>query len=335
MAKRAHAIVDVELFEGWSEAEPVGDTVKASGLTLRRAGLSATNARGIEVVGSAVEIDEDPQARARFELLERIAVIEAIDVVRPSYEARSPAGRLVGWVSRDELFPESEAPDAYRHARSNGVALHLDFALAAERAVGELAERDRVLRAWLGETRPEPIALEGFAEILASATDHAFRAVSFPAPRGSFSSSLEVVGVFGFPSSSAAPLAVGYAARSTRLAALEAAAREALQQLGFLTGETIPDEPPALGPTPLHHIEHWLYPGHHAILQTWLDEGHRCRVALPSASRPASIIDITPGAFRGRYAIVKAVSPSALPVVFGAWPLVRDLAPEVRVHPIL
>ena len=294
--------------------------------------------------GAAAELagGDDPLPRARFELLERAVTIDALSAKPPSYVARSPEGRRVGWASSDEVFPESDAPDAYRHARSNGVALHVDRARAVDRAIAELAERDRVLRAWLGETTPVPIPLTGFAAVLERATDHAFRAASFPAPPGPcFSSSLEVAGVFGLPWSPTAPLVVGYAARATLEDALEAAARESLQQLAFLTGETIPDAPPPLGPSPLHHLEHWLYPGHRWILEAWLDEGHaglELGAALPHPGAAVRIVDLTRRDLgdrpSGSIAVVKALSRGAVPLVFGGWPLARDLPAELRVHPI-
>jgi hypothetical protein len=329
------------LVEGWTEGEAVEDEIVASGFRLRRAGRCAVDREGLEVNGAAAELagGADPLPRARFELLERVATIDALQARRVSYETRSLDGHRVGWASVDEVFAESDAPSSYRHARSNGVALHLDFARATARAVAELTERDRVLRAWLGETRPEPIPLTGFAAVLRDATDHVFRAVRFPpSPRPSFGASLHVAGVFGFPWSRSAPLVLGYAARTSLEDALEAAARESLQQLAFLSGETIPTEPPEIGPSALHHLEHWLYPGHHSVLVAWLDDGHaafRPRGSLPNTAAAPRIVDLTPPAFGLRLSVVKAISPGAIPLVFGAWPFARELPPELRVHPIL
>ena len=105
---------------------------------------------------------------------------EAIRDARGSYLMLSEAGDIVGDVPSAKLFPESDAPERWRYARSNGVALHADWSTACRRARWELAERDRVIRSWHGEIRPERLAIDVGTAPLGRAKSYDWRAYSFP-----------------------------------------------------------------------------------------------------------------------------------------------------------
>src|SRR6202042_414850 len=120
-------------------------------------------------------------ARSYFELLERISTMEALRSRHDGYDLRTPDGRPAGHTTATLAFPESDDPSRWRYARSNGVALHADWSTACTRASWELAERDRVLRAWYGETRPQRIALPVGAPLEAART-YELRAYAFPEP---------------------------------------------------------------------------------------------------------------------------------------------------------
>ena len=329
--------------EGWSEAALVEDVVLADGVSLRRAGWSSTGPQRQEVTGAAVEVETSPIARGHFELLERVSTLEALATPRPYCELRTAEGCHVGERPWDQVFPESDDPARWRYARSNGIALHADWETAALRAFWELAERDRVLRAWYGETRPEPIVFGVEGTPLGGALSYDWVASAFPQGEATFSSGVEVVGVFGFPVSASLPLVFGYGARATRSDALDAAVRESLQLLGFLWGESLLDELPEPTPTPMHHLEYFQRQGHHGALRTWLADGHG-QVASKVANKRTEacrrggsdvlFVDLTPSWLGAGLRVAKAVCDAATPLAFGQIPFTEHLPSELRVHPI-
>ena len=320
--------------DGWTPLEVVEDAFVADGVEIRRAGVASVGPDGEEVTGSAADTRSAPSPRSYFELLERISTLEAIRHKQKAYALLTSAGDSVGQVAGIHAFPESDDPARWRHARSNGVALHADWSTACLRATWELAERDRILRAWYGETRPERVAFPAASSPLEKARTFDVRAYAFPEPGDRlFSRSLEVVGVFGFPRTKDAPLVMGFGARPGRREALDAAATEALQALAFLWGEPTPLEEAPVGPT-----ARFQWHGSHDSLRRWLDDGHACHAgdALGSSTRQGDIgfIDLTPAWLGRGFRVAKAVCDCAVPLTFGDSPLGRHLPPELRAHPI-
>jgi hypothetical protein len=332
--------------EGWSELAVVEDVVVADGVELRRAGLSSTGPGGEEVTGAAVDAGSSPVDRSYFELLERVSTLEALRERRRSYSLLTADAEPLGDRGVDELFPESHEPARWRYARSNGVALHSDWRSASLRASWELAERDRVLRAWCGETRPQRLDFSAESTPLGRARSYEWRAYAFPeAEAVEFSRGVQVVGVFGFPTRADAPLICGYGARPGPRDALDAAAREAMQLLAFLWGEPLLDRLPDPAPTAMRHLEHFQWPDHHDILRGWLDAGHE-RFFSEANGRPASrtvdrsraarlaFVDLTPGWMCRGLRVAKAICDAAMPLAFGDAPFTAHLPPELRVHPV-
>lgn len=321
--------------EGWSTPERVCDAVDVCGLTLHRAAVSSSGPGGREVTGAGADTDEAPSARADFELLERVATLDAIASGHADYPAFHRRSRAVHRRPGREVFPESVDPARWCFSRSNGVALHASWDEACDRAHGEAIERDRVLRSWCGWITPAAIPLVGARLRALESTAHAWAAHRFGAP--SRAHDLEVVGVFGFPKSADVPIAIGYAARPTLGAAVDAAAREALQVLAFLWGEAIPSEAPAIGPSALHHLEHLLCPATHEGLRAWLAGAHArhgLRVAPPPVPGLPSFVDLTPAWLGDGLRVAKAVIDGAIPLTFGDAPFAAHLPPEVGPHPI-
>jgi ribosomal protein S12 methylthiotransferase accessory factor YcaO len=271
--------VTFPLPEGWSEPERVEDTVDVDGLLIHRAGFASSSGRD-QAVGSAADWDSAPVMRARFELQERIALLEASRSAASSFAIRALDGGRVGQLPRKEVFPLSDEPTRWSYARSNGVALHADWKRACQGAVEELVERDRVLRAWLGETVPHPVTFDRASSPLSRTRSYAWSAYSFPPAPDTLGPELEVIGLFGFPLKRDVPLAFGYGSRPTREDALGAATREAAQLLAFVWGEPIPERIPEPEPTPLAHLERFQCPEMHGILRRWLDGAHTRHVQL-------------------------------------------------------
>jgi ribosomal protein S12 methylthiotransferase accessory factor YcaO len=269
-------------------------------------------------VGTAAHWAESPADRAYFELLERVAVLDAVRSGAP-----------------EDVFPTSSDPARWTYARSNGVALHTDWKTACTRAGQELAERDRLQRAWLGEIDPVPISFDLAASPFALTCSYEWRAYAFPAAaHDRFARDVHVVGIFGFPTR-AAPLVFGYGARMEAGEALLAATREAAQVLAFLWGEPLPDRLPEPAPTPMAHLESFQHPGQHRLLRRWLDGDHRGhRRDRGPADETVRFVDLTPPWLAGHAHVVKALCASAIPLTFGRSPVFAHLPAELQVHPI-
>lgn len=302
-------------------------------MRLFRVGLASRNGED-EATGAAAALDASPLQRASFELLERVALLDAAREGGGQLPLRDKDGRQVGTCPVQRAFPSSPEPATWVYARSNGVALHSDWSMACERAEQELLERDHVLLAWLGESCPRDLLLAVRETPLRDSTSYFdWEAHEFPAPpsapRGS------TIGLFGFPRADG-PLVFGYARRATPADALEAATREALQSLAFLWGEPLPAAPPAPAPTPTAHLDAYQFPARRGILRRWLDGAHVAYLR-GNAERAAAITeyaDLTPPWLKGRVHVVRALSGSTIPLTFGASPTFAHLPPELRVHPI-
>lgn len=323
--------------EGWSLSERVDDVVLVEGLTIRRAGLCATSEHG-QAVGSAAGVGEDPTQRATFELLERIALLEAARSSEKEFPLLSASGEELGRALSPEVFPPSDAPDRWAFARSSGVSLHTDWTSASEGAARELIERDRVLRAWMGQTLAVRIPNGAASSMFSDTPSYDWRTYLFPAGEAPVTRpDVEVVGVFGFPKAPHMPLVFGYGARSSRSEALLAAQREALQLLAFLWGEPIPDVAPDPVPVPMTHLETYQVRDRHETLLRWLEEGHAAHHRpLPSvaADHTFRYADLTPPWLTGRGRVARALCPAAIPLAFGRSPLLAHLPSHLQIHPI-
>lgn len=315
---------------GFSEPQLFTDTVDVGDARVRRAGIQSSTASGLEVTGSAAELVGSPIPRAYFELLERAALIDAAE--RPS-PVRDASGRQVGARAPD--FGESAGDPRSRRARSNGVALHRSWAEACRRARFELAERDRVLGSWYGELALVPA--ETPASLRALESTHTWLARLVRAAHDDADADVEVAIVVGFPRSPELPLARGFAGRGSRSEAIEAAAAEAWQSLAFVWGEPLPAAPPSLAPTPLFHLDYYLWPPHHASLRAWLDASAIATVESRDRGADATCyVDLTPSSFRPSLHVARAVRRSARELIFGEAPAhLRARLPLARhVHPI-
>jgi hypothetical protein len=181
----------------------------------------------------------------------------------------------------------------------------------------------------------------------ALSNEYDFQCYAFDAPRsdgvhtrGAFADGKHAAGVFGFPLAGG-PLVYGFGARATEQDAVASAAAECIQRLGFLYGEAIPDAAPAPSPTPDFHQEHFLFPGHHAIIRRWLDGEHvEYRGCLDDsyAGPPEEPLyaDLTPPVLEGRLSVARALPRGHVPLAFGVGlPILVPRAPaEIAVHPI-
>ncbi|MFW6086437.1 MAG: YcaO-like family protein [Myxococcota bacterium] len=330
------------LGEAWSELDRFEDTVTIAGVSIGRAGLVARNGSGREMTGSAAEVDSTPAAamRAYCELVERVSTVEALEDGARSWPVVASDGAVTGYIETRAIFPESDEPEVWQYARSNGIAFHTDFEQARDRATWELIERDRVLRSWYGPIPPERTELPGaFPEALRSVLDWQAYVLPDPDP-AAWAADVRVAVVVGFPRSADVPLALGFGARPRAEAALGAAAGEAFQRLAFLWDESIPRDRPDPAPNPQSHLEWFLYPEHHGLLRSWLDGRHRRFGQDWPGSRAGagapSFVDLTPAALRGRGHVIQARCPDVIPLTFGVGPreLSGHLPEALKMHPV-
>jgi hypothetical protein len=305
---------------GWSIVEVIDEPIDIDGIELKRAGMSARSASGQMITGAAAEIDADARHRAYFELLERVSLIDAMTIDVPLC-VRSRDGAPRGSVAREDLFATSDEPERWQPSRSNGVALGPDWPSACRRAMLELVERDRLLRAWVGETRPVRADVEVPSLARISAYDwQVFRVSGDDA----WTNTVEVAMIFGFPRRDDVPLVRGSAADDSLEGAVARAARECLQGLAFLWEEAIPTEAPSPSPTPVYHLDRFLWPGAHALLRRWLDGAHAGLARIEGRDRAdpsVGFVDLTPPSLRGRFCAVQARCEAMQPLFFGEGPL--------------
>jgi hypothetical protein len=313
---------------GYTAPEVFADEIEIAGVRIRRAGIQSTTPAGEEVTGSAAVLEGSPLERAYFELLERAALFDA---AHRSCPIRDVAGVTLGVAP--PIAPRNDPRS--RPARSNGVALHRTWDEACRRAHHELVERDRTLGAWYGElslvAAPRPACLTPFE------VTHDWIARSVPAARGDVDAHIEVAVVVGFPREPGIPLARGFAGAGSLDAALTGAAAEAIQSLAFLWGEPVPAEAPALAPTPLFHLDYYLWPGNHEALREWLEPRAPSVPALRTTiGDQTRFVDLTPPVFGDALRVARAVRTSARELIFGEPPAqLRSLLPPSRhVHPI-
>jgi hypothetical protein len=322
----------------WQAPTLFADVASVQGTAIHLVGLTSETAAGLTAIGSAADLSIPPLERAYFELLERAAIASCADAAGGERILRNANGEPEGRIAPSALFPASDEPERWRYARSNGVAVGPTWGEACERAVFELVERDRVLRSWFGEIRPEPLELPATLVPRGLRDIYDLEAFIFGAPARD---GVHVVGVFGFPNIDAAPLICGLGARATNAEAVRAAWNECLQRLGFLWNEDLPKAEPAFAPLPDFHQEFFLWVPSHAILRDWLSGGHQVfRGLLKRTDEPREgtrlFADLTPAELTGRVAIAKAIPHSELPLTFGrGHPCLASGPPKrLEVHPV-
>jgi len=328
---------------GFDPPECFVDRVLLFGHTFHLVGITSVSASGETVTGSAADSDHAPIARAYFELFERACIVDAVAHATSEHVLLDAHGRPLGTCPSAVVFPREPPGAGFRYSVSNGVAVGQTWADASTAALAELVERDRVLRSWFGESRPEPIPLPPASILSALATAYELRAVRFPASpedRSGSTKALETAGVFGFPRSPNHPLVYGLAAANTPHEALFRAQRECLQRLAFLWGEDIPEREPTFSPSAAYHQEFYLWPATHGRLRRWLDGGSYDPGFLvpphPDAVQGPRFVDLTPASLRNGLLVIKAIPSSQLPLTFGKeHPFIpNERAVHYGLHPI-
>ncbi len=330
---------ELPLSPQWERPSVIQHVPQIGDTQIHLAGLSTVDRAGQCVCGSAGQLAGSPLSRAYYELVERTAIIEAMGQAHKEFEIQDAQSEIVGALRNQEIFLQSSDEKHWRYARSNGVAVGLDWQDATRRAGLELTERDRILRSWYGEFIPQKVELYSGLMPRSLNQFYEFEIYLF-APTSSLRESPTVAGIFGFPRQDTAPLVFGFGARHGLPEAFAAAACECIQRLGFLWGEAIPQDRPPFAPTPDFHQEYYLHPPHQIQLRAWLRGDHAKFAGVLIENSPKRVapyfVDLTPNTLRGRLVVVKALPANELQLTFGrGHPRLRRAPPEpLAIHPI-
>jgi hypothetical protein len=319
----------------WQRPQLFAETTLVAGIRVELCGLSTRRAETC-ATGSAAAVGEQPLARAYFELIERTSILQALLAPESCLCVRRRDRKPVGERGRACIF--LPAPDANcNYARSNGVAVGLDWSSACDAARRELIERDRVLRSWYGEATPLRVDLPT-QRLSGLSTEYEIEAYRFAQPAGDDATC--VAAVFAFPRRDTRPIGYGFGAHEDERLSIDKAARECLQRLGFLWGEALPSSEPAFVPNAEYHQEFYLQPWTERRLRAWLAGDHvplRCGIRQHErVCRERAYADLTPKHLKKKLCVVKALPLSEIELAFGrGHPQVEPPLPEaLLVHPI-
>lgn len=327
--------------EGWDLIDSLVESRAIGDCQLHLRGYACQRRSDQKIVtGSWAGWDEPLLDKARLELYERLAIMQALDQAESKVWPLMNLTRneRIGLTRGSLLFPQSPNPQEMQYAKSNGVALGINFQDAALRAASEVIERHLVLSSWYGAIRPQacvmqlPPALESLQEL------YDFQCYDF----GWFDlkdiGRVHARGCFLWPVRPDHPVIYGFGAAADTSEATFKALSEAVQRLAFLDPIELPSCEPTFAPSPDFHQEYFLHPARRSMLDAWL----RGTAAHPHFSVDISLrgegqaIDLTPtGPCPGT--VVRVMLPEALPLVFGrfqpqAFP---ELPERFWIHPIV
>ncbi len=330
---------------GWKLIDELNENVDLFTAKIQIAGKAAQHELlGTSVTGSSASWTQNPEAFAYFELLERMAIVEALD------RHKSNEGQV--WRLIDphrggsrgeavEIFQNSSKPDIWQPSKSNGVALGSSWQHASQNAVCEAVERHLVLASWYGALIPQKLEAGALPLALAPLARH-YNVMHYSfgeLPTAATRTPVAVTGTFFWPRKPNAPLIYGFGAGLSSNEALQKSLKEAVQRLSFLDGEEVPEIEPLFSPTPDYHQEYFLHPERQEVLSKWLRgeffKGSESTQLLDTRN-PVQFVDLTPSTLE-TLVVVKALTPSLLPLCFGRF--IDERCPEIEadrlIHPVV
>ncbi|WP_141733055.1 YcaO-like family protein [Oligoflexus tunisiensis] len=320
MNKPLEAGPQLELAPGWTLIDALEETRMIADCRLHLRGYACQRAQDQKVItGSWAGWNEPSLDIAQLELQERLALMRALDQpAQKVWPLLSLTSRKIGFTSGAMLFQKSPDPEHMQYAKSNGVALGVNFRDAVERAACEVVERHLVLASWYGALRPQGIPMNLPAALESLQGLYEFRLFDF----GSFLlkdlGSIQVRGCFLWPRHPGHPPVYGFGAALDSAAAMHKALGEAVQRLAFLDPLEVPTDEPQFTPTPDFHQEYFLHPARRPLLEAWLNGAptHPTAAAPIKHAGEALAVDLTPeGSHAG--VVVRVTIPGTLPLVFG------------------
>lgn len=345
LPEETHALPD-----GWEIIDSLAEEARIEGVSIALAGYAATHSASQQVAtGSAASCYQKPERIAYFELLERIAILEAIgQPAETSWNCLDlSTQKVVSKLTSAEIFPPMTVSDSYQISKSNGVAIGSSFEQAALHALSESVERHLVLLSWYGAVKPERVSFDWPEELHALSAHYRLEQYSlgsvnlFQAQRR-FTATVCVLWPLEDRAtkngSERRPVIHGFGAAASTAEACAKSFREAIQRLGFISGEDPVTDEPAFQARPDYHQDYFLHPERRPLLKSWLS-GAFFRPHYQNRLPPLGVcrlIDITPSSYRSLW-VVKATVPGILPLVFGRYrhPLFPELPDERLIHPIV
>lgn len=311
----------------WQAVDIFTDVVSLGAGQVPVVGLASQDGQGRVATGSSAGPWSVSIRKAFFELLERSAILDA-EAGQESYAVKDMRGNPLGMLDAARVWPSSPQPHNWRYAKSNGVAAHDSWTAACRAAAMELVERDRVLRSWRGDCGCVDVYMERsqlpFGDCKEIDISIYEIGPQFPKRIGTphhVADDLQTAKVCVMVGRSLAPgwpMVISYGAGVDRDEAMRRAAGEFVQRAALLHGCEI-IAAPEFAPTPDFHQEYFLNPARWPLLSAWL--GQNAPLVNPDPITDLAFVDLTPAHLAGKVAIVKAISNTALPLIFGRWPV--------------
>lgn len=297
---------------GWRLATTYLDSVKLCGKQISLVGLVAEHEDPIipPVTASAGSVQGDQHAtflRAYFELLERVAILEALRNPDQSLTIFRSVATAVSEPSSTvaSLFPQSPEPQRWNYAKSNGVSAHTDREQACWHGYKELLEREIILRSWYGNAAPQQLELPALENLVFYEFDAQAK--------------LRCVGAF--MRVKPGRIIHGFALDPQLEVAARRASDEVYQRWGFLLDEISDETFPVFSPGADFHQDYYLSEEGSKQIDAWLAGSHeskRKHRLPPLPSFPdCYFADLTPASLQGSCFVIKAFHPDVPPLIFG------------------
>lgn len=313
----------------WKLVDYFSDQVKiGESFLVHLAGITVQNQEGQIQSGSAGSLDIDPIAIAEYELLERIMIHNLYmnkQVFAYSYQMNAKAKTPI-----KVEFLTSPQPTRWVYAKSNGFSIHSEQQKACENAAYELIERELILRSWLGAQKPILLSAQNL-ESLYEVKKFTFGSLYWQEAE----QEVFTTGVFFFPLQAGLPLVYGFGAGADLETSIQKSYRECTQRLGFLWGESLPDQAPEFCASPAYHQEFYLYEGHHHYIRDWLNGKFQTQAGF-SPSLAIELLEYG-GLESLNLHLIQARAKDAIPLIFGK-PLEHKnggINLERPIHPIV
>lgn len=326
--------------DGWQLVDSLLETIDLKGCKIHSAGFAAQRLEDQQIVtGSSVSWNSHPQSIAFYELLERIAILNAMG--RPDSEVwpiiDGKNHEKCGVLKGVDLFPRSPEPDLWQYSRSNGVAMGPSLAEAFHSALCEAVERHLVLASWYGFGAPIPRKCLLPPQLLALANHYRTEQYSF-GELAYFNMGISITAAMTvlWPHDTHLPAIYGFGAASSMEDAQLKSCKEAVQRLAFLY-DAEPTQELNFAPVAEFHQDFFLQQEQQPTLRQWLNGSFQREPLLSRQPHAESVsyVEIADYSDRACY-LVKVLDPGLLPLCFGKHrpSCVQQLTTLRMIHPI-
>ncbi|MBC7659959.1 MAG: YcaO-like family protein [Chitinophagaceae bacterium] len=335
MKPRSFGVDPFSSLDAWTFEPVFREKTQIEEVDIFLCGMQAHHPKWGGVVGSSANHGAYPENSAWYELVERIAILKAIQ--EKQLFLRDPQSeKIIGTIDGTKAFPSTFSDEA-QYAKSNGVALFNAWPEACRRATLELVERHLILASWIGYHKPERITQVPQTEL--SRLERIYRVEHYNLGTqrvSSLAAPVAVTAVVLWPKDPKHPLIYAFGGGETRAESIVKAETETWQRLGFLWGEELPQSEPEFAPNQLYHQELYLFTKQHGRIESWLS-GAFFNPKLPALAPLLSMkfIDLSSDQTL-HFKVAKAIAEEAIPLVFGKWRggVFAGIDADRLIHPI-